>query len=111
MAEVFAALTTSHVPAMGAAVDLGKTRDDYWRPVFEGYEFAKRWIAQARPDVVILVYNDHATALGLDVIPTFALGCGAEFEPADEGGGGDRGADREGRSGAGGPHRAIAHPR
>lgn len=85
MAEVFAALTTSHVPAMGAAVDLGKTRDDYWRPVFDGYEFAKRWIKQARPDVVILVYNDHATSLGLDIIPTFALGCGAEFESADEG--------------------------
>jgi protocatechuate 4,5-dioxygenase beta chain len=85
MAEVFAALTTSHVPAMGAAVDLGKTQDAYWRPVFEGYEFAKQWIRQARPDVVILVYNDHATAFCLDIIPTFALGCGAEFAPADEG--------------------------
>jgi protocatechuate 4,5-dioxygenase beta chain len=85
MAEVFAALTTSHVPAMGAAVDLGKTQDAYWRPVFEGYEFARQWIQQARPDVVILVYNDHATAFCLDIIPTFALGCGAEFAPADEG--------------------------
>jgi protocatechuate 4,5-dioxygenase beta chain len=85
MAEVFAALTTSHVPAMGAAVDLGKTQEPYWRPVFAGYEFAKRWIAEAKPDVVILVYNDHATAFCLDVIPTFALGCGSEFAPADEG--------------------------
>jgi len=85
MAEVFAALTTSHVPAMGVAVDLGKTQDAYWRPVFAGYEFAREWIRQARPDAVILVYNDHATAFCLDIIPTFALGCGAEYAPADEG--------------------------
>ena len=85
MAELFAGLTTSHVPAIGAAIDLGKTQDPYWRPVFEGYEFAKRWIQEARPDVLILVYNDHATAFSLELIPTFALGCAAQFPPADEG--------------------------
>jgi protocatechuate 4,5-dioxygenase beta chain len=37
------------------------------------------------PDVVILVYNDHASAFSLEVIPTFALGCAEEFAPADEG--------------------------
>lgn len=85
MANVFAALTTSHVPAIGAAVDLGKTQEPYWQPVFAGYEFAKQWIKEAKPDVVILVFNDHATAFSQDVIPTFALGCAAEFHPADEG--------------------------
>jgi len=85
MANVFAALTTSHVPAVGAAIDLGKTQEPYWQPVFAGYEFAKQWIKQAKPDVVILVYNDHATAFSQDIIPTFALGCAAEFHPADEG--------------------------
>jgi len=85
VAELFAGLTTSHVPAIGAAIDLGKTQDPYWRPVFEGYEFAKRWIQEARPDVLILVYNDHATAFSLELIPTFALGCAAQFPPADEG--------------------------
>ena len=85
MAELFAGLTTSHVPAIGAAIDLGKSQDPYWRPVFEGFEFAKHWIQQARPDVVILVYNDHATAFSLELIPTFALGCASQFPPADEG--------------------------
>lgn len=85
MANVFAALTTSHVPAIGAAVDLGKTQEPYWQPVFAGYEFAKQWIKEAKPDVVILVFNDHATAFSQDVIPTFAFGCAAEFHPADEG--------------------------
>ena len=85
MASIFAGLTTSHVPAIGAAVDLGKTRDVYWKPVFDGYEFTKRWIQQHQPDVVILVYNDHATAFSLEIIPTFALGCAEQFAPADEG--------------------------
>ena len=79
MARVFAGLSTSHVPAIGAAIDLAKTAQPYWQPVFAGYEFAKEWIKAAKPDVVILVYNDHASAFSLEIIPTFALGC-AEVE-------------------------------
>jgi protocatechuate 4,5-dioxygenase, beta chain len=85
VAELFAGLATSHVPAIGAAWDNGKAIEPYWQPVFAGYEFAKQWIRQARPDVVILVYNDHATAFSMELIPTFALGCAAEFAIADEG--------------------------
>ncbi|HTP39808.1 MAG TPA: class III extradiol dioxygenase subunit beta [Steroidobacteraceae bacterium] len=85
MAKIFAGLSTSHVPAVGVALDLGKTQQPYWQPVFKGYEFAKEWIRHARPDVVILVFNDHATAFSLQMIPTFALGCAAEFKSADEG--------------------------
>ena len=43
------------------------------------------WMAQTKPDVVILIYNDHASAFSVEIIPTFALGCAAEFPPADEG--------------------------
>jgi protocatechuate 4,5-dioxygenase beta chain len=78
-------VTTSHVPAIGAALDNGRSNDPYWAPLFEGYAFSKRWIAAARPDVVILVYNDHATAFSLEIIPTFAIGCAEEYQPADEG--------------------------
>ena len=85
MARITAGVATSHVPAIGAAVDQGKTREDYWRPVFAGYEFSKAWIAREKPDVVILVYNDHATAFSLELIPTFAIGCAESFAPADEG--------------------------
>jgi aromatic ring-opening dioxygenase catalytic subunit (LigB family) len=38
-----------------------------------------------KPDVIFLVYNDHATAFSLDIIPTFAIGTAAQFQPADEG--------------------------
>ena len=85
MARITAGLTTSHVPAIGAAIDHGRTGEDYWRPVFAGYDWTRAWIEEERPDVVILVYNDHAVAFSLAMIPTFALGCAASFAPADEG--------------------------
>jgi protocatechuate 4,5-dioxygenase beta chain len=85
MARIIAGVTTSHVPAIGAAIDLGKTQEPYWQPVFNGYEFSKRWIAGQKPDVVVLVYNDHASAFSLELIPTFAIGCAESFAPADEG--------------------------
>lgn len=85
MARITASVYTSHVPAIGAALDQGKTGEDYWKPVFAGYDFGKQWIKDSKPDVIFLVYNDHATAFSLDLIPTFALGTGAEFKPADEG--------------------------
>jgi protocatechuate 4,5-dioxygenase, beta chain len=85
VAELISGLSTSHVPAVGAAIDLGKTQEPYWKPVFQGFEFTKQWITEQNVDVVILVYNDHATAFSLEIIPTFALGCAAEFPPADEG--------------------------
>jgi protocatechuate 4,5-dioxygenase beta chain len=76
---------TSHVPAIGAALDLGKSGEPYWQPLFRGYEFSRQWFDEHRPDALVLVYNDHAVAFSLDVIPTFAIGTGAEFQPADEG--------------------------
>ena len=85
MAKITAGVSTSHIPAVGAALDLGKTQEPYWQPVFKGYEFVKEWIAKEKPDVVILVYNDHASAFSLSIIPTFAIGCAAEFPPTDEG--------------------------
>jgi protocatechuate 4,5-dioxygenase beta chain len=85
VARIIAGVGTSHIPAIGAALDNGKTKEPYWRPVFEGFERSKEWIAKLKPDVCIVVYNDHASAFSLDLIPTFALGCGAEFPVADEG--------------------------
>lgn len=85
MAKITAGVATSHVPAIGAAIDLGKTEQPYWQPVFKGYEYVKTWIKEQKPDVIFLVYNDHATAFDMNMIPTFAIGCAPEFKPADEG--------------------------
>jgi protocatechuate 4,5-dioxygenase, beta chain len=85
MARITASVYTSHVPAIGAAIDLGKTAEPYWVPLFKGYEPSKRWMLDNKPDVIFLVFNDHATAFSLEMIPTFAIGCAAEYQPADEG--------------------------
>ena len=85
MARITASVYTSHVPAIGAAMDQGKTDEPYWQPVFRGYDFSKQWMQDNTPDVIFLVYNDHATAFSLEMIPTFAIGTAAEFRPADEG--------------------------
>jgi protocatechuate 4,5-dioxygenase beta chain len=84
-ARVTGSVYTSHVPAIGAAIDLEKTEEPYWQPVFAGYEFSKEWMRDHTPDVIFLVYNDHATAFSLEIIPTFAIGTAARFPIADEG--------------------------
>ena len=85
MARITAGIATSHVPAIGAAVDNGRTGEPAWAPIFEGYAWAKAWLDANRPDVVILVYNDHASNFSMEVVPTFAIGCAESFQPADEG--------------------------
>ena len=85
MAKITASVFTSHVPAIGAAMDLGKTHEPYWQPLFKGYEYSKQWMKDNTPDVIFLVFNDHATAFSLDMIPTFAIGTAASYKPADEG--------------------------
>lgn len=85
MAKITASVFTSHVPAIGAAMDLGKTQESYWQPLFAGYQYGKKWMQENKPDVIFLVFNDHATAFSLDFIPTFAIGTAEKFQPADEG--------------------------
>ena len=85
MARITASVYTSHVPAIGATLDAGKDKEPYWQPVFAGYEYSKQWMKDNKPDVIFLVYNDHATAFSLDMIPTFAIGTAAQYQPADEG--------------------------
>lgn len=85
MAKITASVYTSHVPAIGAALDLGKTGEAYWQPLFKGYDYSKQWLKDNKPDVIFLVFNDHATAFSLEMIPTFAIGTAAAYTPADEG--------------------------
>ncbi|QIL83329.1 protocatechuate 3,4-dioxygenase [Diaphorobacter sp. HDW4A] len=85
MARITASVYTSHVPAIGAAMDLGKDQEPYWQKVFQGYDESRQWMKNEKPDVIFLVYNDHANAFSLEMIPTFAIGTAAEFQPADEG--------------------------
>ena len=85
MARITAGVACSHVPAIGVAMDTGITEQPYWKPVFDGFVKSREWMKENKPDVIFLVYNDHCTAFDASCIPTFALGCAAEFQPADEG--------------------------
>ena len=84
-ARITAGLFMSHVPAIGAAVDKGLTEEPYWQPLFEGLKTSRQWIADNPVDIVILVYNDHGNAFSMEMIPTFALGMAASYQPTDEG--------------------------
>lgn len=85
MAEVIGGVATSHVPAVGAAMDKDRMSEPYWAPYFAKLEPLRRWIAELEPDVCVLIYNDHANAFSLELIPTFAIGLADTFRPADEG--------------------------
>jgi protocatechuate 4,5-dioxygenase beta chain len=85
MARITAGVGCSHVPAIGAAMDLDKVGEEYWQPLFAGFDWTREWEQAEKPDVVVLVYNDHASAFDMNIIPTFAIGCADEYKPADEG--------------------------
>ena len=85
MARITAGIGSSHIPALGAALDNGRADEPQWSPIFQGYQWVRDWLKANTPDVVILVYNDHASNFSMEVVPTFAIGCAESFQPADEG--------------------------
>src|SRR5262245_8361163 len=85
MASIAGCITTSHVPAIGRAIDGGLQEDPYWKPFFDGFQPVHRWLKAARPDVAVVIYNDHGLNFFLDKMPTFALGAAPEYRNADEG--------------------------
>jgi protocatechuate 4,5-dioxygenase alpha subunit len=44
----------------------------YWKPFFDGFIPVREWLGEARPDVVVVVYNDHGLNFFLDKMPTFS---------------------------------------
>lgn len=85
MARILGGICTSHIPAIGAAIAKGNQNDPYWRPFFEGYPPVREWLAKVKPDVAIMIYNDHGLNFFLDKLPTFAIGAAPEYRNADEG--------------------------
>jgi protocatechuate 4,5-dioxygenase beta chain len=85
MAKIVGCITTSHVPAIGRAIAKGLQEEPYWKPFFDGFAPVHSWLAQTRPDVAVIVYNDHGLNFFLDKMPTFAIGAAPEYVSADEG--------------------------
>jgi gallate dioxygenase len=87
MARILGGIATSHSPTIGFALDHGKQQEPMWAPIFAAYEPVRRWLAEKQPDVLLVVYNDHATSFFFDHYSAFALGIGESYAAADEGGG------------------------
>ena len=85
MATIVGGITTSHIPAIGNAIAKGKQDDPYWKPFFDGYPPVRAWLEAVKPDVAVVVYNDHGLNFFLDQIPTFAIGAASEYANSDEG--------------------------
>jgi protocatechuate 4,5-dioxygenase beta chain len=85
MAHIVGGIATSHIPAIGKAIALGLQDDPAWKTFFEGYKPVHAWLEEVRPDVAVVVYNDHGLNFFLDKMPTFAVGAASEYRNADEG--------------------------
>jgi protocatechuate 4,5-dioxygenase beta chain len=85
MAKIVGGVATSHVPAIGRAIAKNLQQDPYWKPFFDGFGPVHAWLKQARPDVVVVFYNDHGLNFFLDKMPTFAIGAAPSYTNADEG--------------------------
>jgi protocatechuate 4,5-dioxygenase, beta chain len=85
MAQLIGGLGTSHIPAIGGAIHKGLQQDPYWAPFFNGFPPIREWLAEKKPDVVVMFYNDHGLNFFLDKMPTFAVGAATQYNNADEG--------------------------
>jgi len=85
MAKIVGAITTSHVPAIGRAIAKDLQNDPYWKPFFDGFPPVRKWLNEVKPDVAVVIYNDHGLNFFLDKMPTFAVGAAPSYRNADEG--------------------------
>jgi protocatechuate 4,5-dioxygenase beta chain len=85
MAQIIGGITTSHVPSIGGAIAKGLQNDPYWKPFFDGFVPVRKWLAETKPDIAVVFYNDHGLNFFLDKMPTFAIGAAPSYSNADEG--------------------------
>jgi protocatechuate 4,5-dioxygenase beta chain len=85
MARIAGVITTSHVPAIGRAIARNLQNDQYWKPFFAAYPPVHEWLRREKPDVAVMIYNDHGLNFFLDKLPTFAVGAAPQYRNADEG--------------------------
>ena len=85
MSQVCGGIFTSHVPGIGNAIAKGLQQDPYWKPFFDGFKPVHEWLAEEKPDVAVVFYNDHGLNFFLDKMPTFAIGAAPEYRHEDEG--------------------------
>lgn len=87
MATITGAVAASHTPTIGFGLDAGKQADPVGAPIFTAFEAPRRWLAEQKPDALVVIYNDHITTYFQDHYSAFLRGVGEPWNVADEGGG------------------------
>jgi protocatechuate 4,5-dioxygenase, beta chain len=85
MATIVGGIASSHIPAIGVAMDKQLEQTPYWKDFFAAYPPVRQWLYQQAPDVVVIFYNDHGLEFFHDRKPTFAIGTAPIYHNADEG--------------------------
>ena len=85
MARVVGGLACSHAPSIAHSYDRKLQKDPMWAPLYDGWEPAKEWLTRLKPDLMVVVYNDHMNRFFFDAYPSFALGAADKYPQADEG--------------------------
>jgi hypothetical protein len=85
VAEIVAGLACSHAPSIAHAYDGRKTGEPEWKPLFDAFDKAQKWLLSLDLDALVCIYNDHVDQYSLDAWPQFAIGVGERFDIADEG--------------------------
>jgi protocatechuate 4,5-dioxygenase beta chain len=85
MARIVGGIGCSHAPSIAHSYDRGLQKEPMWAPLYDGYAPAKEWLDRLKPDLMVVVYNDHMNRFFFDAYPTFALGVSDAHPQADEG--------------------------
>jgi protocatechuate 4,5-dioxygenase beta chain len=85
MSKICGGIFTSHVPGIGKAIAQNLQQEPYWKPFFDGFIPIHQWLAEEKPDVAVVFYNDHGLNFFLDKMPTFAIGAAPSYRHEDEG--------------------------
>jgi len=85
MARIVGGIGCSHAPSIAHSYDRKLQKDPMWAPLYEGWEPAKEWLTRLKPDLMVVVYNDHMNRFFFDAYPSFALGAADTYPQADEG--------------------------
>ena len=83
--RIIGGMGSPHAPSIATALNNGKTDVPMWKPLFDGYQPMIRWVEEQKPDLMIVIANDHADSFFFDRYPCFALGVAPMHQIADEG--------------------------
>jgi len=77
MAEIVAALATSHTPGLTGWFD--SASDDYQQRALAAFEKMRSHLDAARPDVLLIFGNDHLINWPINNTPDYTVGIAGEF--------------------------------